>query len=120
MTNRVGPVSGQPTTAIYSTMGGTIRVVEPTTETPEPLSSKETTPTPTLPSRTAKSLSLRSKEKMSALMTPTRPRGHSVPVPQTPEKDADADTDRDSVASFTPSISSKHLANWFSGLLGRS
>lgn len=36
------------------------------------------------------------------------------------ESGSDRDRDADSVLSFTPSMGGKNLANWFSGLLGRS
>lgn len=76
--------------------------------------------------RTPKSFfgSSRDKEKIGAPRTPPlgRARGKSVPLPasevnsrtQTPERNSD------SALSMTPSTSSsKQIANWFSGLLGR-
>jgi hypothetical protein len=106
----------------------TIRVVEETLDPkPKPCSSskasstttctRDITPTPTPPSRTLKSLSFRNKDKMSSVLTtPTRLRGKTVPVPYTRERERDCDAE--SIISFTPSMSSKHIASWFSGLLG--
>lgn len=57
----------------------------------------------------------------SSPQTPSmgRARGKTVPLlrgsPRTPESGGRAD----SALSWTPSTSSKHLASWFSGLLGR-
>jgi hypothetical protein len=76
------------------------------------------------------SLSLRSRHKGSPQAPSTRPRGKTVPLepqsqtwtdakPQTPDNTRERDRDTDSVLSFTPSMSGKNLANWFSGLLGR-
>jgi hypothetical protein len=124
--NPLAPTSTQPPTAKHNPLGATIRVVERTC-TPEStkrsssgnassttLVTKDTTPTPTTATHLArKSLSFRSVDKT----TPTRARGNTVPVARTP--DPERDRDADSVMSFTPSTSSRHLANWFSGLLGR-
>jgi hypothetical protein len=116
----------KPLTPIHCPPSTTIRVIQGTLDPKSKLSSSETSitrdpsPTPTPPSRTFKSLSVRSKEKMSSVLTtPTRLRGKTLPAdckPHTPESEKDRDTD--SVISFTPSMSSKHVANWFSGLLG--
>jgi hypothetical protein len=116
----------QPLIANHCPPSTTIRVVEGTLDPkPKPslssVASSATTSirdsTPTPPSRTFKSLSFRSKDKMSSVLTtPTRLRGKTVPAPHTPERERDRDAD--SIISFTPSMSSKHLANWFSGLLG--
>jgi len=103
------------TGSIYSSQG-----IEPRDE---PVLQDRDTPTPTFTgrhSRAHKSLSFRGKDKG----TPSRSRGMTEPAdykPHTPERQRmrDRDSDRDSVVSFTPSMSSKHLANWFSGLLGR-
>jgi hypothetical protein len=144
--NIAAPAITTPSTAVF---GATIRVVESSLDSgsiyssrgfetlrgrksPAPSDRDASTPTPTLNgvpsdrdaptptltgrlSRTPKSLSFGGRGKT----TPPRHRGMTVPAdwrPRTPER---RDTDRDSVVSFTPSISSKHLANWFSGLLGR-
>ncbi|KAF2801173.1 AIP3-domain-containing protein [Melanomma pulvis-pyrius CBS 109.77] len=59
----------------------------------------------------------REKDGETPRTPPTvRPRGITIPMgsrAQTPERDTD------SVLSFTPSTSSKHITSWFSGLLGR-
>ncbi|KAL5120464.1 Bud site selection protein 6 [Pleosporales sp. CAS-2024a] len=127
-------------------VGATIRIVETvthpastTTSTSDdstwPSSLEDTTPTPgsTKPLRTATSLkfpssstssstSSTSKDKLGP-STPTRSRGKTVPAdgaPHTPERrKRDSDADTDSIISFTPSMSSKRLANWVSGLLSR-
>jgi hypothetical protein len=116
----------KPLTANHCPPNTTIRVVEGTLDPkPKPSSSSDasstttctwdTTPTP--PSRAFKSLSFRSKDKMSSVVTtPTRLRGKTVPALHSHEREKDGDPD--SIISFTPSMSSKHLANWFSGLLG--
>jgi hypothetical protein len=99
--------------------------------------------------RTPKSShSVRDRDKPSPGIPPARPRGMTFPRassgvttsssqktldanPHMPENsstdslersgsDSDRDTDTDSVLSFTPSMGTKNLANWFSGLLGRS
>jgi hypothetical protein len=129
--NAIARTLARPPMAIHCPPSATIRVVEGTVDAKvtNPSSSSETsattpttrdtTPPSTLASRTVKSLSFRSKDKMSALTTPTHVRGKTVPAdckPQTPVRERDRDAD--SVVSFTPSMSSKHLANWFSGLLG--
>jgi hypothetical protein len=131
--NAIARTFARPLMAVHCPPSATIRVVEGTIDPKPPnLSSssqasstttltKDTTPTPTLARRTVKSLSFRSKDKMSAHTTPTHLRGKTVPTdckPQTPERERDRDAD--SVISFTPSMSNKHLANWFSGLLGGS
>lgn len=78
------------------------------------------------------SLSLRSRHKASSQTLAIRPRGKTAPLESrlpsavaereapTSEYDVKGHRDADSVRSFTPSISGKNLANWFSGLLGRS
>jgi hypothetical protein len=128
--NPVAPLPNKLPAAIHLPLGATIRVVQNTCS-PESLKrsssgnassttmgTRDTTPTPTLASRTTrKSLSFRGIDKPSIHTTPTRARGNTVPVARTPERERDGDAD--SVISFTPSMSSKHLANWFSGLLGR-
>jgi hypothetical protein len=50
-----------------------------------------------------------------------RRRGKTEPLLHTPLRDTDADTisDTQSIASFSPSMRGRHLATWFSGLLGR-
>jgi hypothetical protein len=131
--NAIACALARPPMVFHCPPSATIRVVEGTIDakTTNLSSSSETssttpttrdsTPPSTLASRTVKSLSIRSKDKMSALTTPTRLRGKTVPAdckPQTPARERERDRDADSVISFTPSISSKHLANWFSGLLG--
>ncbi|KAF2025110.1 AIP3-domain-containing protein [Setomelanomma holmii] len=113
--------------ATDGTVGATIRVVETAlgTTTPNQSANLETRNTATLTltgklSRTPLSLSFHSEDKPSAKTTPTRPRGKTIPADhkfQTPEHEKDRDAE--SVVSFTPSVSSKHLTNWFSGLLGR-
>lgn len=60
----------------------------------------------------------RNKKQASPQTPPIgRVRGMTVPLmsssPATPERNSD------SALSFTPSTSSKHIAHWFSGLLGR-
>jgi hypothetical protein len=83
---------------------------------PSRASSREHTPF----CRPKSSRSFRGKDKSSPRTLPTRPRGKTLPAElnaHTPDRDRDRDND--SVLSFTPSVSSKHLANWFSGLLGR-
>jgi hypothetical protein len=133
--NTVAPAITTPSTAVS---GATIRVVDSSLDSASiyssygieapaprdaPTSSDRDTPTPTLTgrhSRTPKSLSFRGKDRS----TPSRSRGMTVPADRkqhTPERQRtkDRESDRDSIASFTPSMSSKHLANWFSGLLGR-
>jgi hypothetical protein len=108
------------TTALHCLFGAAIRVVE-TTSTPQlaqPELNKDAQ-TPTLTSRTAKPLSFRNND--SKTMS-TRPRGKTAPAKYkspTPEREKARDPDADSVISLTPSIGSKHLATWFSGLLGR-
>lgn len=70
----------------------------------------------------------RSSTASPSLHTPTRPRAQTCAnlAPNTPEHyqkksftDADLDTDSDSILSFTPSMSGKHLSKWLSGFLGR-
>jgi hypothetical protein len=101
------------TTAAHESHGATTRTLTTTASTPVLSHEREIAiPTPLIPSRTPRSLILRASNKT----TPTRPRGKTVPETRTPDRDKDADTA--SVVSFTPSVSSKHLANWFSGLLG--
>jgi hypothetical protein len=126
----------------------TIRVIRPTKSKPSgpdsspelvdpPSSSSKGSRTPTLTPTLAKSASMsrtpgkrtprslfssRDRDKFSP-HTPScsRPRGKTVPAytselgfkSKTPEKDSD------SVLSLTPSSSSRHIASWFSGLLGR-
>ncbi|KAH7094476.1 actin interacting protein 3-domain-containing protein [Paraphoma chrysanthemicola] len=112
-------------TAANVTVGTTIRVVESVLASESPISTSandaRNTPPPMLTgrlNRTSLSMSSRSKDKSSTRTTPTRPRGKTIPADRltnTPEREGDTD----SVLSFTPSVSSKHLANWFSGLLGR-
>ncbi|KAH4119548.1 hypothetical protein HBI40_052730 [Parastagonospora nodorum] len=85
------------------TLSATIRIVD---STPRPISHSEDSTWP-LRSRVGDS---------SSDSTPTRPRANTYD-PHTPERKRD--TDADSVVSFTPSTSSKRLANWVSGLLGR-
>ena len=89
------------------------------------ISAPRPTPTPTssTPERHTPRAALfgpreREEDKASPKTPSTvRPRGNTIPTPtsraQTPERDTD------SVLSFTPSTSSKHIASWFSGLLGR-
>jgi hypothetical protein len=113
--------------ATGSAVGATVRVAESdlALESPNPATVNEARnmPTPTLVgrlNRTPLSMSFRSRDISSSRTTPTRPRGKTVPLDykrNTPEHEKDQDAD--SVLSFTPSVSSKHLANWFSGLLGR-
>jgi hypothetical protein len=109
------------TEIMHNHCGATIRVVEGTITSVASnggvLTRRDASNT-TVASHTAKSLSFRNKDKT----TPTRPRGKTVPAdhkPLTPERERERDGDRDSVISFTPSVSSRHLANWFSGLLGK-
>lgn len=117
-TIRVVDSSLDSASSIYSSNG--IEPPPPATDTPATSASDRDTPTPTVAgrhSRTPKSLSFRSKDRSIS----SRPRGMTVPTDgksHTPERPT-RDSDRDSVLSFTPSMSSKHLANWFSGLLGR-
>ncbi|KAF2872383.1 hypothetical protein BDV95DRAFT_382373 [Massariosphaeria phaeospora] len=92
-------------------------------DTPTPkAASRFNHPSPTLDPpeqpRAAKLNTLSMRDKPSPKTPPNaRPRGKTVPLAgsktHTPERDTD------SVLSFTPSTSSKHIANWFSGLLGR-
>jgi hypothetical protein len=104
----------------------TIRAVESSPDLKSSMTSsaasiRDSTPTPTPSSRTTKDISLRNRDKLMALATPNHSRSNTVP-PHTPEHHGkkDGDTDTDSIISFTPSMTSRHLANWFSGLLGRS
>ncbi|KAF1942356.1 hypothetical protein EJ02DRAFT_345838 [Clathrospora elynae] len=136
-----------PTPIMLDSMPGPPRDTLTPTPTPSnnlalPLSRGATpTPTPTSKHRTPKpSLSFRNRDKPSPGTPPARPRGKTVPSgqglhtsrsqtlmeskskPQTPDGMSERDTDRDtdSVLSFTPSMSGKNIATWFSGLLGRA
>lgn len=97
----------------------TTQLSAPNTRTATPISIDTSSPslTPSNPSRSSLQRRTRTPNRLGNPLPSSRATGS----PYTPDhmRSADADTDAESMLSFTPSMRSKQLANWFSGLLGR-
>jgi hypothetical protein len=119
------PSASSPCLAARDFSTSTIRIVD-TSTSPSASGAQDSVPFEPAPHPTLKdatldspwrkhkpSLSFRSRYAASPRTPPTRPRGKTIPAT------ASSDDDAESVLSFTPSVGSKQLATWFSGLLGR-
>ena len=89
--------------------------------TPTPSLQKSASMSSTSDRRTPRSLfSAREKDQPSPRTPPSgRPRGKTIPSASTESGIRTPERNTDSALSMTPSTSSKHIASWLSGLLGR-